>query len=203
MRSQFRRLAAALFLILPALSLPIKAFAWEEQGIASWYGGIFQGKITANGETYDTYGYTCAHRILPFGTILEVTNVTNGKKVQVRVNDRGPFVDDRIIDLSYAAARDLDMVRDGTAEVLLIPVGEGIPAVEFNVQIGAWGDLDNAAAHRLKLTDAGLNPRAHLGSDGITRIVIEKVAETDVYELSRVLENLGYGSLFIYQVRDS
>lgn len=183
--------------------MPIKAFTWEQSGVASWYGGIFQGKVTANGETYDTYGYTCAHRTLPFGTILEVKNLANGQTVQVRVNDRGPFVDDRVIDLTYAAARDLDMVRDGTAEVQLTPVGEGIPETRFNVQIGAWGDLENARTHRLRLADAGLTPKARLGSDGITRLIIESVAEEEVFALSLSLEELGYTSLFIYQTRDS
>jgi rare lipoprotein A len=203
MMSQFRRLGAALLFILPALALPIKASGWEQTGTASWYGGIFQGKITANGETYDTYGYTCAHRTLPFGTILEVKNLKNGNTVEVRVNDRGPFVDNRIIDLTYAAARDLDMVRDGTAEVILTPAGEGIPETRFNVQIGAWADIENAANHRLRLTDAGFAPRAQLGSDGITRLLIEKVAEEDVFALSQALKELGYTSLFIYQIRES
>ena len=203
MRFHYRRLTAVLCIILPALALPIKISSWEQSGIASWYGGIFQGKQTANGEIYDTYGYTCAHRSLPFGTLLEVKNLANGRTVQVRVNDRGPFVDDRIIDLTYAAARDLDMVRDGTAPVLLTPVGEGIPETLFNIQIGAWGDLENAKTHRLRLVDAGLNPRARLGSDGITRLIIEKVSEDQVFALSRTLEGMGYANLFIYQIRES
>lgn len=203
MKSHLRRRTAALFFILPFLLMPGKAFGWEEKGIASWYGGIFQGKLTANGEIYDTYGYTCAHRTLPFGTVLEVKNLSNGRSVQVRVNDRGPFVDNRIIDLTYAAARDLDMVRDGTAEVLIAPVGEGIPETRFNVQIGAWGDIENARTHRLRLTGAGFSPKASLGSDGITRLLIEKVPENEVYALTVELEKLGYSSLFIYQVRES
>ncbi len=203
MMTLFRRRGAALFFILPILMTAGKAFAWEQKGLASWYGGIFQGKMTANGEVYDTYGFTCAHKTLPFGTILEVTNLGNGRSVKVRVNDRGPFVDDRIIDLTYAAARELDMVRDGTAEVLLTPVGEGIPETLFNVQIGAWGNLDNARTHRLRLADAGYSPRAQLGSDGITRLVIEKVPEAEVYALTLELEKLGYRSLFIYQIRES
>ncbi len=191
MMSHFRRPVAALLFILPILMMPIKAFGWEQRGVASWYGGIFQGKTTANGETYDTYGYTCAHKTLPFGTILEVKNLANGRSVQVRVNDRGPFVDDRIIDLTYAAARDLDMVRDGTADVVLTPVGDGIPETRFNIQIGAWGDLENARSHRTRLADAGMSPKATLGSDGITRLVIENVPEDEVFALSRTLEKLG------------
>ena len=176
--------------------------AWEQSGIASWYGGVFQGRATANGETYDTNGYTCAHKELPFGTILEVTNLNNGRRVQVRVNDRGPFVDDRVIDLTYAAARDLDMVRDGTAPVRIVAVEGTIPEVRFNVQIGAWGNLENAARHRRILEEAGIEPRAVLGSDGITRISVPEVPNERVYSLVRSLERLGYGNLFISQIRD-
>lgn len=178
----------------------INLSAWEQTGVASWYGGIFQGRQTANGEVYDTWGYTCAHKSLPFGTILEVTNLSNNLTVRVRVNDRGPFVDDRIIDLTYAAARDLDMIRDGTAEVRIFTEPETMPKVRFNIQIGAWRELENAAVHRRRLADAGLNPVAELGSDGITRIALQDVKDTDVYALSIKLEQLGYSSLYIYQI---
>ncbi len=201
MDSISRPLWAALLFILTIIGGPIKLFAWEQTGTASWYGGIFQGRQTANGETYDTNGYTCAHRTLPFGTVLEVINLNNNLKVEVRVNDRGPFVDDRIIDLTYAAAKDIDMLRDGTAYVRIIAVEGSIPEVRFNVQIGAWGDLENALTHRIRLADAGLKPAAELGSDGITRIFIPAVNETEVFPLANLLESLGYTDLFIYQMR--
>ena len=196
-----RPLSAALFFILTITGGPIKLSAWEQTGTASWYGGIFQGRQTANGETYDTYGYTCAHRTLPFNTILEVINLDNNLSVLVRVNDRGPFVDDRIIDLTYAAAKDLDMIRDGTANVRINAVDGTIPEVLFNIQIGAWGDLDNALTHRIRLADAGLNTKAELGSDGITRISILNVPEDEVFPLVNLLGTLDYPDLFIYQVR--
>jgi rare lipoprotein A len=186
--------------IFAAIGGPINLAAWEQTGVASWYGGIFQGRQTANGEVYDTWGYTCAHRSLPFGTILEVVNLSNNLSVRVRVNDRGPFVDDRIIDLTYAAARDLDMIRDGTAEVRIFADLETMPKVRFNIQIGAWRELENAAIHRRRLADAGLSPVAELSSDGITRIALQDVQETDVYPLTLKLEQLGYKSLFIYQI---
>jgi rare lipoprotein A len=195
-----RRPKSAVILIIFALiGGSFNLGAWEQTGIASWYGGIFQGRKTANGETYDTWAYTCAHRTLPFGTILEVVNLNNNRRVRVRVNDRGPFVDDRIIDLTYAAARDLDMVRDGTAPVLIRADESAIPEMRFNIQIGAWGDLENALTHRIRLTDAGMAPRAELGSDGITRIFLPDVAESDVFGLAQKLESLGYNSLFVYQ----
>lgn len=87
------------------------------KGIASYYGPGFHGKLTANGERYDQNGLTCAHRSLPFGTILRVTVLKTGRTVKVRVNDRGPYVGDRIIDLSVGAARRLGMLEMGTAEV--------------------------------------------------------------------------------------
>lgn len=203
MSSILRPLTAVLFFILTVMAPAIKLSAWEESGIASWYGGIFQGRTTANGETYDTNGYTAAHRTLPFGTVLEVTNLDNDLSVQVRVNDRGPFVDDRIIDLTYAAAKDIDMIRDGTARVRIVALEGSIQDVRFNVQIGAWGDLENALAHRIRLSDAGLKPKAELGSDGITRIFIPDVGEEEVYALTLLLDSLGYSDLFISQVRST
>jgi rare lipoprotein A len=90
-----------------------------EVGIASWYGVPYHGRRTASGETFDMEQLTAAHRTLPFNTWLEVTNLSNGKRVDVKVNDRGPFLHGRIIDLSLHAARDIDMVRAGTVKVRL------------------------------------------------------------------------------------
>ncbi len=90
---------------------------YEEKGLASWYGTKFHGRRTASGEIYDMFKMTAAHRHLPLPSHVEVTNLDNSKRVIVRVNDRGPFVDDRIIDLSYAAAHRLDMVDQGVARV--------------------------------------------------------------------------------------
>ena len=91
--------------------------AKKEVGEASWYGPGFQGKETANGETYDQKDMTAAHPTLPMGTKAKVTNLENGKKVDVRINDRGPYADGRVIDLSGAAAKKIDMKGDGTAQV--------------------------------------------------------------------------------------
>ncbi|MDR0668642.1 MAG: septal ring lytic transglycosylase RlpA family protein [Treponema sp.] len=92
---------------------------FRQEGIASWYGTEFDGRPTASGETFNSSLYTAAHPTLPFGTLLTVTNMNNGRKVNVRVNDRGPFVSSRIIDLSQAAAYLLDMVSTGTAPVVV------------------------------------------------------------------------------------
>ena len=96
---------------------------YQQQGIASWYGKKFHGRPTASGERYDMYAMTAAHKSLPLPTYVEVTNLANNRRIIVRVNDRGPFIDGRIIDLSYAAAQKLDMVRDGTVNVLVRAIG--------------------------------------------------------------------------------
>ncbi|TKW61338.1 MAG: septal ring lytic transglycosylase RlpA family protein [Blastochloris viridis] len=100
-----------------------ESLGYSEKGIASWYGQDFHGKVSANGECYNMYAFTAAHKSLPLPTIARVTNLENGKSVVVKVNDRGPFVRGRIIDLSYAAAQSLDMVRFGTAPVLVEAIG--------------------------------------------------------------------------------
>ncbi len=89
----------------------------SDYGLASYYGDEFQGKKTASGEIYNKWDYTCAHRTLNFGTRLKVTNMENKKTVIVRVNDRGPFAKNRIIDLSYAAAKEIDMLQKGVIKV--------------------------------------------------------------------------------------
>lgn len=88
-----------------------------QEGLASWYGPDFHGKPTASGEIFNMYAYTAAHRKLPFGTLVRVTNLYNGKSVVVRINDRGPFKRKRIIDLSYAAAKKIGMVEAGVVRV--------------------------------------------------------------------------------------
>lgn len=95
---------------------------YRERGFASWYGQKFHGRLTSNGEVYDMYGMTAAHKSLPIPTFVQVTNVDNGKSVIVRVNDRGPFHGDRIIDLTYAAAKKLGFVDQGTAEVEVVAI---------------------------------------------------------------------------------
>ncbi|MDH5357606.1 MAG: septal ring lytic transglycosylase RlpA family protein [Gammaproteobacteria bacterium] len=99
---------------------------YQEKGIASWYGTKFHGKRTSSGEPYDMYAMTAAHKTLPLPTYVEVTNLNNGRKVVVKVNDRGPFHDNRLIDLSYSAATKLDIVGKGTGmvEVRAITIGE-------------------------------------------------------------------------------
>ena len=93
-------------------------------GTASYYGEKFHGRKTANGETFNMYKLTAAHRVLPLGTVIRVTHLTNGRRVVVKVNDRGPFIEGRVLDLSFAAALELEMVAAGTAEVMIEIVQE-------------------------------------------------------------------------------
>jgi rare lipoprotein A len=162
---------------------------YRERGVASWYGRDFHGKRTSGGETYDMHDMTAAHKTLPIPTWVEVTNLENGKSVVVKVNDRGPFVDDRIIDLSYRAAQDLDMVRNGTARVQVralanpnaapltttaaaTPERNGFSIIseaqadtldprdlreeQFFIQVGAFGDSDNAVKLVARLRRGGI-----------------------------------------------
>ena len=101
------------------------SYGYSERGVASWYGRKFHGRPTSSGEIYDMHAMTAAHKTLPLPTTVRVTNLRNGRSITVRVNDRGPFVDNRIIDLSYAAARRLDMIRTGTAFVEVETLGIG------------------------------------------------------------------------------
>lgn len=120
-----------------------------EDGVASWYGPGFDGHHTSNGEVYDMHQFTAAHRTLPFNSVIRVTNLTNGKQTEVRINDRGPFVGNRIIDLSYAAAQAIGMVGPGTAQVRLDVVSGTNPSAGFfGVQVGAFLRPENA--ERLK-----------------------------------------------------
>ena len=134
---------------------------YRERGVASWYGPDFHAKATSSGEPYDMYAMTAAHKTLPLPTYVRVTNVTNGRSIVVRVNDRGPFVGNRIIDLSYTAAHKLDMTRAGTAVVeveALTPgslddAARGVSAAQrtpalapapLYLQAGAFGQAANA-----------------------------------------------------------
>ena len=111
---------------LPKGELPFD-LGIKDRGVASWYGKEFHGKLAANGEVFDMRAYTAAHRKLPLGSIVRVINLENGKSVQVRINDRGPYVNGRMLDLSQAAAQELDMVEAGTTVVQIEVVGDHRP----------------------------------------------------------------------------
>lgn len=123
-----------------------------QEGNASWYGIPFHGRRASNGEIYDMHELTAAHRTLPFDTMVRVTNLTNGKSTVVRVTDRGPFVDNRIIDLSMAAAGEIDSIGPGVVPVRLEILSTGDPGSGFfTVQVGAFRDRGNAERLRERL----------------------------------------------------
>jgi len=129
----------------PGAGAPPAPVIQGERGIASWYGHPYHGRPTASGEIYNMYDMTAAHRTLPFGTRVKVHDLENGYDVEVRINDRGPFVEGRIIDLSYAAAQAMHM--PGIAQVSLDILGFGEGSVVqgiFAVQVGAFRDPNNA-----------------------------------------------------------
>jgi len=147
---------------------------FEQKGIASWYGKKFHGRKTSNGETYDMYGISAAHKTLPLGTVVRVYNLDNKRCMTVRINDRGPFIEGRIIDLSYAAAKKMGFAQKGTANVYIQTVKCPEPKQKskplkakkhqkalpkqmvsrncFQIQVGAFSDRRNAASlcNRLK-----------------------------------------------------
>jgi rare lipoprotein A len=127
--------------------------AYTEQGNASWYGIPFDGRRASNGEIYDMHKLTAAHRTLPFDTVVRVTNLSNGKSTVVRITDRGPFVDNRIIDLSMAAAREIDSIGPGVVPVRLEILSAGIDPTSgfFTVQVGAFRERGNAERLRERL----------------------------------------------------
>jgi rare lipoprotein A len=126
-----------------------RSFRYREIGVASWYGKEYHGRKTSNGEIYDMYAPTAAHPTLPFHTLVRVTNLENGKRVELRINDRGPFVEGRVIDLSYTGAQAIDMVGKGTTEVVveatLFADGRASPLEGvFVIQVGAFSEKENA-----------------------------------------------------------
>jgi rare lipoprotein A len=161
--------------------VPLKSNAgFKQKGTASWYGKKFHGKRTSSGEPYDMYKMTAAHTVLPIPSYARVTNLKNRRSVIVRVNDRGPFKHNRVMDLSYAAALKLDVVETGTGQVEIIaineskPVSKDLPAKELSkaeytgqrvfIQLGAFSN--QAAA---------LNLQSQLQSDGYTNALIKRI----------------------------
>lgn len=157
---------------------------YVEKGVASWYGRKFHGRRTANGEVYSMYAKTAAHKTLPINTMLLVQNLENGKETVVRVNDRGPFVKRRIIDLSLVGAQELGMVRKGTAVVRITALGEvgtyqennksiirflpheDFEAGEFYVQIGSFTKRSNADKLKNKMVGWGRKATVNIYNDG-------------------------------------
>ncbi|GAB4441856.1 MAG: septal ring lytic transglycosylase RlpA family protein [bacterium] len=195
--------------------LPEAAADYREVGIASWYGEDFHGLPTTTGEIYNMYDYTAAHKTLPLGLFVKVKNLENKKEVILRLNDRGPFVDGRIIDLSYAAAKDLDMVNKGTAkvelEVLGYPVYEGdrltfrkpesYDAPFYRIQIGAFKVKENADRLAKTFTEKDVDVKVveYMSKDGLFYRVrvgsFKKIEDAERYQ--KELKKIGFAKTFI------
>lgn len=121
---------------------------YQEEGVASWYGPKFHGQVTASGEVYNMYALSAAHKLLPLGSKARVTNLENQKSVIVKINDRGPYIKDRILDLSYAAARELRMIGSGTTRVRLqiLDLPSKQSSESYYIQVGSFLSQKNAAA---------------------------------------------------------
>ena len=200
---------------------------YKERGVASWYGNKFHGRRTSNQEVYDMHAMTAAHKSLPLPSYVRVRNLRNNKSVVVRVNDRGPFVDNRIIDLSYSAARKLDMIKEGTGlvEVEAIsfdaPAGDRVvrqttsqpppspppapePPVsnEIYVQVGAFGSRENAQRRLGVLRSSGISNTFVLedtsSSPALYRVRIGPIKGVIEYDiLVEELENRGINDPYL------
>ena len=191
---------------------------FRQRGIASWYGKKFHGRRTSSGEIYNMYAMTAAHKTLPLGTHVRVHNLTNGREIVVRINDRGPFVRGRIIDLSYTAAKKMNMVGPGTAKVEIVALGTAVPADStgaqetkytpidyysgnFTIQIGAFKDRRNAQKLKRKLDQKYKN--AHIiefydGSETWYRVRVGKTNTLNqAIEYEALLIQNGYADAFI------
>ncbi len=226
-----RRLAPRLFLVVIVLSLAVLSacagrridhrvdrtrpetgrIGFTQHGHASWYGGKFHGRQTASGEIYDKHGLTAAHRELPLGTWVEVTHLANGRTVRVKVNDRGPFIRGRMLDLSRGAADALDMLVEGVAEVRIrvVPPPEvgtnprtkprPAPADggTFAVQVGAFRDRDGALDVKRALEDAFDGVWIDI-ADGWHRVRLGRFSRGDAAEaLRQRLTDAGYDAAVI------
>ena len=167
----------------------------ELTGYASWYAGKFQGRLTANGEVFDTNQLTAAHRTLPFGTIVDVEHLGNGLTVRVRINDRGPFIDGRVIDLSRSAADSIRMTAEGVARVRITVVA-GPPPERRVVQVGSFDGRANADRVVESLRRAGMDARIEEGP-GVWRVVVGPMPEHAVDAARTRLAALGYANVLV------
>ncbi len=177
---------------------------YRERGTASWYGSKFHGRRTSSGEPYDMYVATAAHKSLPLPTYAEVTNLDNGRHVVVKINDRGPFKDDRLIDMSYGAALRLGMIETGTARVEVraidlgpaaaVPAAPAASATRTYLQVGAYGQRGNAEELAGQLAGANVEPVSINENGDLYRVWLGPFSSNAEVEriIQRVID-LGFG----------
>jgi rare lipoprotein A len=194
-----------------------------QTGKASWYGGKFHGRTTSSGEIYDMHAMTAAHKTLPLGTVVHVENLVNGKSTVVRINDRGPFVKGRIIDLSYGAAKEIGLVGPGVSEVRVTALGRQVGAVEsrgklipvvetqdlrggeFAVQVGAFLEKRNATelARRLEVLFEHVTVTKYIDEQSriLHRVRVSKAGTLEEAErLEQKLKEIGFEGAFIVKI---
>lgn len=186
------------------------AHGYDEVGIASWYGPKFHGKLTASGEKYNMHAMTAAHKTLPLGTMVKVRHLENNKEVTLKINDRGPFVGKRIIDLSNKAAHAIGMVGTGTAKVRVTaltgkrkPAAKALTRGHFGVQVGSFGDQANAENYAAKLAGryTQLPVKAIQSNDGLNRVVVGRLTNREAaLHLKIQLIQDGFPSAFVLEL---
>lgn len=200
-----------------------ESYGFVQLGKATWYGKKFHGRPTASGEIFNMYKKTAAHKTLPLGTYVKVSNLSNKKSIVVLINDRGPFVKGRIIDLSLAAAKEIDLIGPGVADVKIVALGKEVrkskladgskPLVEardlrqgqFTVQVGAFEDKENALrlAGRLRVIFDYVNVAAYEDENRRTLYRVH-VSKTETLmqagEMEKWLEDMGFNEAFIVRI---
>lgn len=222
----------SIFCLILAVGLCAVTFAantvgvYKSNAVASYYADKFHGRKTANGETFDMYALTAAHKSLPFNTMVKVTNLDNGKSVVVRINDRGPFVAGREIDVSKAAASKLGMLSAGTARVSLQILGDKENAVSsapvafaeseaqekiiaddafaqhWDIQLAAFSSRINAEVFAKKAQRAGIKNLAYQTTKDVTRVIIRDLATAEVASQLEFLESKGYTDYLVKERKD-
>lgn len=190
------------------------AGVYKSNAKASYYAEKYHGRKTANGETFNMYAMTCAHKTLPFGTVLRVTNLQNNKSVDVRVNDRGPFVKGRELDLSKGAAQKIGMIKTGTANVKIeivspssvqtvakspasTPAKKSTSAAYWDIQVGSFSSHENANRLAQKLLKEGFENVYFQKTSSATRVVLKKVADTKLQTVESQLREKGHSDFVV------
>ncbi len=199
------------------------ADGFVQYGKASWYGGKFHGRPTASGETFDMYEPSAAHKTLPLGTLVSIKNLSNNKQITVRINDRGPFVKGRVVDLSYAAGREIGLIGPGVADVRIVALAEevgrrgtgpdALPLVEvkdyvkgeFTIQVGAFEEEENALALASRLDVlydyTHVTPFTDEAGRIFYRVRVSKSASlSQAFKVAEHLERLGFAGAFVVRM---
>jgi len=205
-----RLLAIMVFLLSATLlfaDTEVVPTAYDETGLASWYDSDPDGNLTANGERFDPNAMKAAHKSLPFGTVVRVHDLHNHMSVEVTINDRGPYVDGRIIDLTPGAARKIDMHERGISpvglEILFTPT---VPVSNYNrpgdtgwymIQIGTFANLQRVEQLYAKFHDLGFKPTLEIVRGSLVRLTLRWIREEEKESSMRILESLGFTDVLL------